>query len=218
MPRSKAPRLGRPPASNAAETRQRIITTAAEMFAINGYGRTTNKDVAIRAGITTGALYYYFDSKLAMYLTVYWELAALVNERLNSAMHEESTFSGKFRAVMEAVYQMNREDPSIARFLGTVRVDRMRHEELRSAIPHSPGEGANLVAPMVDAGIEFGEIDPERREVIEAVMRTIFVGLTDVSAQMADPQYHRRAIDGLEALFAGDLVRHPRRAAPRRAG
>ncbi|WP_322779014.1 TetR/AcrR family transcriptional regulator [Frankia sp. Cas4] len=218
MPRSKAPRLGRPPASNAAETRQRIITTAAEMFAINGYGRTTNKDVAVRAGITTGALYYYFDSKLAMYLTVYWELAALVNERLNSAMHQESTFAGKFRAVMEAVYQMNREDPSIARFLGTVRVDRMRHEELRSAIPHSPGEGANLVAPMVDAGIEFGEIDPERREVIEAVMRTIFVGLTDVSAQMADPQYHRRAIDGLEALFAGDLVRHPRRAAPRRAG
>ncbi|WP_322754223.1 TetR/AcrR family transcriptional regulator [Frankia sp. Cas3] len=218
MPRSKAPRLGRPPASNAAETRQRIITTAAEMFAINGYGRTTNKDVALRAGITTGALYYYFDSKLAMYLTVYWELAALVNERLNSAMHEESTFSGKFRAVMEAVYQMNREDPSIARFLGTARVDRMRHEELRSAIPHSPGEGANLVAPMVDAGIEFGEIDPERRDVIEAVMRTIFVGLTDVSAQMADPQYHRRAIDGLEALFAGDLVRHPRRAAPRRAG
>ncbi len=188
------------------------------MFAINGYGRTTNKDVAVRAGITTGALYYYFDSKLAMYLTVYWELAALVNERLNSAMHQESTFAGKFRAVMEAVYQMNREDPSIARFLGTVRVDRMRHEELRSAIPHSPGEGANLVAPMVDAGIEFGEIDPERREVIEAVMRTIFVGLTDVSAQMADPQYHRRAIDGLEALFAGDLVRHPRQAAPRRAG
>ncbi len=188
------------------------------MFAINGYGRTTNKDVALRAGITTGALYYYFDSKLAMYLAVYWELAALVNERLNSAMHEESTFSGKFRAIMEAVYQMNREDPSIARFLGTVRVDRMRHEELRSAIPHSPGEGANLIAPMVDAGIEFGEIDPERREVIEAVIRTIFVGLTDVSAQMADPQYHRRAIDGIEALFAGDLVRHPRRTARRRAG
>ena len=94
MPRSKAPRLGRPPASNAAETRQRIIATAAELFAVNGYGVTTNKDVATQAGITTGALYYYFDSKLAMYLAVYAELATRVNERLSGAMEAESTFAG----------------------------------------------------------------------------------------------------------------------------
>ncbi len=217
MPRSKAPRLGRPPASNAAETRQRIIATAAQLFAANGYGVTTNKDVAEQAGITTGALYYYFDSKLEMYLAVYAELAARVNERLTGAMEAESTFAGKLRAVLEAVYQMNLEDPSIARFLGTARVDRLRHKELLLAIPNSPGEGAQLVGPMLDAGIESGEVDADRRDVIAAVMRTIFVGLTDNSALSADPAYHRRAIDGIESLFDGDLVRRPRRAARRRA-
>ena len=217
MPRSKAPRLGRPPASNAAETRQRIIATAAELFAANGYGVTTNKDVAEQAGITTGALYYYFDSKLEMYLAVYAELAARVNERLTGAMEAESTFAGKLRAVLEAVYQMNLEDPSIARFLGTARVDRLRHKELLLAIPNSPGEGAQLVGPMLDAGIDAGEVDADRRDVIAAVMRTIFVGLTDNSALSADPAYHRRAIDGIESLFDGGLVRRPRRAARRRA-
>ena len=217
MPKSKAPRLGRPPASNAAETRQRIITTAAELFAANGYGVTTNKDVAEQAGITTGALYYYFDSKLEMYLAVYAELAARVNERLIGAMEAESTFAGKLRAVLEAVYQMNLEDPSIARFLGTARVDRLRHKELLLAIPNSPGEGAQLVGPMLDAGIDSGEVDADRRDVIAAVMRTIFVGLTDNSALSADPAYHRRAIDGIESLFDGGLVRRPRRAARRRA-
>lgn len=217
MPRSKAPRLGRPPASNAAETRRRIIATAAELFAVNGYGVTTNKDVAAQAGITTGALYYYFDSKLDMYLAVYAELATRVNERLISAMEAESTFSGKLRAVLEAVYMMNLEDPSIARFLGTARVDRLRHRELMDAIPHSPGEGVQLVLPMLDAGVASGEVDADRRDVIEAVMRTIFVGLTDNSALSADPAYHRRAIDGIEALFDGDLVRRPRRAPRRQA-
>ena len=217
MPRSKAPRLGRPPASNAAETRQRIIATAAEVFAVNGYGVTTNKDVAAQSGITTGAIYYYFDSKLAMYLAVYAELAARVNDRLTSAMETQSTFSGKLRAVLEAVYQMNLEDPSIARFLGTARFDRLRHKELMLAIPHSPGEGVQLVGPMVDAGVASGEVDADRRHVIEAVMRTIFVGLTDNSAVSADPAYHRRAIDGIEALFDGDLVRRPRRAPRRQA-
>jgi AcrR family transcriptional regulator len=217
VPRSKAPRLGRPPASNAAETRQRIIATAAELFAVKGYGVTTNKDVAAQAGITTGALYYYFDSKLAMYLAVYAELAARVNERLTGAMEDESTFSGKLRAVLEAVYQMNLEDPSIARFLGTARVDRLRHRDLMEAIPHSPGEGIQLVGPMLDAGMTSGEVDADRRDVIEAVMRTIFVGLTDNSALSADPAYHRRAIDGIEALFDSELVRRPRRASRRRA-
>jgi AcrR family transcriptional regulator len=217
VPRSKAPRLGRPPASNAAETRQRIITTAAELFAANGYGVTTNKDVAAQAGITTGALYYYFDSKLDMYLAVYAELAARVNERLTGAMESESTFAAKLRAVLETVYQMNIEDPSIARFLGTARVDRLRHKELLVAIPNSPGEGVQLVGPMLDAGIDSGEVDADRRDVIAAVMRTIFVGLTDNSALSADPAYHRRAIDGIEALFDGDLVRRPRRSPRRRA-
>jgi AcrR family transcriptional regulator len=217
VPRSKAPRLGRPPASNAAETRQRIIATAAELFAVKGYGVTTNKDVAAQAGVTTGALYYYFDSKLAMYLAVYAEMAARVNDRLTGAMEAESTFSGKLRAVLEAVYQMNLEDPSIARFLGTARVDRLRHKELLLAIPHSPGEGVQLVGPMLDAGVASGEVDAGRCDVIEAVMRTIFVGLTDNSAVSADPAYHRRAIDGIEALFDGDLVRRPRRAPRRQA-
>lgn len=217
MPRSKAPRLGRPPASNAAETRQRIVATAAELFAVNGYGVTTNKDVAAQAGITTGALYYYFDSKPAMYLAVYAELATRVNDRLTDAMESESTFSGKLRAVLETVYQMNLEDPSIARFLGTARVDRLRHKELTLAIPHSPGEGVQLVGPMLDAGVASGEVDADRRDIIEAVMRTIFVGLTDNSALSADPAYHRRAIDGIEALFDGNLVRRPRRTAPRQA-
>ena len=217
MPRSRAPRLGRPPASNAAETRQRIISTAAELFAVNGYGVTTNKDVAAQAGITTGALYYYFDSKLAMYLAVYTELAERVNERLTSAMAAEATFAGKLQAVLEAVYQMNLEDPSIARFLGTARVDRLRHKDLLAAMPHSPGEGVQLVGPMVEAGISAGEIDPDRRDVIEAVMRTVFVGLTDNSALSADPAYHRRAIDGIEALFAGSLVRSAGPVAGRQA-
>ena len=217
MPRSKAPRLGRPPASNAAETRQRIIATAAELFAVNGYGVTTNKDVAAQAGMSTGALYYYFDSKLAMYLAVYEELAARVNDRLTGAMAAESTFAGKLRAVLDAVYQMNLEDPSIARFIGTARVDRLRHKELMAAIPNSPGEGVQIVEPMLDAGVASGEVDPDRRDVIEAVMRTIFVGLTDNSALSADPAYHGRAIDGIEALFDGDLVRRPRRAPRRQA-
>lgn len=46
-------------------TRARIVHAAAEMFAgAGGYQAVTLVEIARRAGVTTGALYFHFDSKL----------------------------------------------------------------------------------------------------------------------------------------------------------
>lgn len=203
MPRAKAPRLGRPPASSAGDTRRRIISVAAELFADNGYGVTTNKDVAVRAGISTGALYYYFESKLDMYVAVFRELQARIDERMGEIMEKETTFKGRLRGILEAAHELNMEDPSIARFQGTARIDRMRHPELGEAIPNPPGEGAGIMRKLIDGGVDTGEIPRERKHDAEAVIRTIFVGLVD--GQSADLVNQRRAIDGINAWMDGEL-------------
>ncbi len=205
MARAKPPRLGRPPASSAGDTRQRILSVAAELFADNGYGVTTNKDVAVRAGISTGALYYYFASKLDMYGAVYVALQARIDERMGQVMESETTFKGRLRGILEAAHELNLEDPSIARFQGTARVDRMRHPELREAIANPPGEGAGLMRRLIDGGVDTGEIPRERKDDAEAVIRTIFVGLVD--GQSASPVNQRRAIDGINAWIGGALFR-----------
>lgn len=217
MPRSKAPRLGRPPASSAVETRQRILKVACELFSSNGYGATTNKDVADQAGITTGALYYYFDSKLDMYVAVFHSLQSRIDQRFAEAMVGESTFDGSVRAILEAAYLMNVEDPSLARFQGAARVDRLRHPELRAAIANAPGEGASLLPQLLELGVSTGEIAPADIERVAAVLRTMFVGLVD--ALSYDPSQQRAAIDGIHALLDGKLIRPPKRVArSRRAG
>ena len=81
MPSKKPRRLGRPPSSSSVETRARIIDVAREAFAESGYGVTTNKMLATKAGITTGALYHYFDSKVDIYKAVYDEVQDFVFER-----------------------------------------------------------------------------------------------------------------------------------------
>jgi AcrR family transcriptional regulator len=207
MARPKRPRLGRPPASAASDTRQRIIAVAAELFSDNGYGVTTNKDVAVRAGISTGALYYYFESKLDMYVAVFRELQARIDARMNEVMTTETTFDGRFRGILQAAHELNVEDPYIARFQGTARVDRMRHPELRAAIANPPGEGAGLMQDLIDSGVESGEIEPAQRDFVEAVVRTVFVGLVD--SVSSNPVDHHRAIRGINLLLDGDLIAHP---------
>jgi len=54
---------GQPRRARSDATRQRILDTAREAFARQGYTGTTITDIARPLGITTAALYYHFASK-----------------------------------------------------------------------------------------------------------------------------------------------------------
>lgn len=45
------------------DRREQIIDAAMQIFAEKGFARATNRDIAEKAGITTGLIYYYFKSK-----------------------------------------------------------------------------------------------------------------------------------------------------------
>src|SRR5437764_9730789 len=164
MPTRRPRPLGRPPASNSAETRQRILDVARETFAELGWGATTNKDLAAKAGITSGALYHYFDSKLDIYLAVYDEVQEAVDARFRAAMATGETFVEQFAAVLETAHEMNAEDPSLARFVGSCRVDITRHDELLRAIQRRPNVAAGLVSQLADHAVDSGEIDASQRD------------------------------------------------------
>src|SRR5262249_42507289 len=50
-------------AETKAETRQRILDAAQQLFAAGGFATSTTRDIANRAGISTGTLFNYFPSK-----------------------------------------------------------------------------------------------------------------------------------------------------------
>jgi len=49
-----------------AATRQRILKEAQELFAVQGFDATTTRDIAKAAGIATGTMFNYFNSKEAV--------------------------------------------------------------------------------------------------------------------------------------------------------
>ncbi|GAA0408656.1 hypothetical protein Acor_71540 [Acrocarpospora corrugata] len=55
--------MGRIAGVTAAETRERLLTAAAEAFAQRGYDGTRVTDIAAAAGVSNGALYAHFGSK-----------------------------------------------------------------------------------------------------------------------------------------------------------
>jgi AcrR family transcriptional regulator len=57
--------------TKGAETRDRILAAALDLFRDRGFDETTMRDIAAAAGVATGAAYYYFRSKEEVVLAFY---------------------------------------------------------------------------------------------------------------------------------------------------
>jgi AcrR family transcriptional regulator len=69
--------MARPRGSDGAQTRERILAVAQELFTRNGYDKTSLRDIAERLEITKAALYYYFPRKEDILLELHLQLHAL---------------------------------------------------------------------------------------------------------------------------------------------
>ena len=204
-PESDGPRRrGRPPHTKSSETREAILRGARELFGERGYGAVTNKDLAGAAGVTTGALYHYVESKLDLYLEVHREMQSQIYRRFLLADSSHHSFIGKLEAVLEAAHDMNREDPSLAKFVGAVRTDTRRHAEIRDALGEADAARERFFMDIVEAGIETGEVRRADADLLQEFIRIVLVGLTDGSSQSLQQQ--RRAIDSVMAVVRGELI------------
>ncbi|MEM9748036.1 MAG: TetR/AcrR family transcriptional regulator [Actinomycetota bacterium] len=198
-------RRGRPRATDSAETRRTILDVARRLFAERGYGGVTNKDLAAEAGLTSGALYHYVESKLDLYCAVYEDMQEKIYERFQKAEASEQTFIGKLEAVLEEAHDLNHEDPSLARFVGIVRSDARRHPDVRKRLGPSNSVGDRFFLNMVECGIRTGEIAVEDQDLVREFVMLILVGLTEGVSE--DPPRHRRAVDSIIAVLHNRLVR-----------
>lgn len=76
------------------EMRERVLRTAEAVFAEQGYQGATMAGIAARAGVSTGNLYRYFESKDALFYTLFTDelaetLLRRVRERVRSLVLSE---------------------------------------------------------------------------------------------------------------------------------
>jgi AcrR family transcriptional regulator len=79
-PQKPAPAAALEGAATAASTRERILEIAQELFAEQGYDKTSLRDIAERLGTTKAALYYHFEHKQDILLELHLRLHALGRE------------------------------------------------------------------------------------------------------------------------------------------
>ena len=86
--------------TKSEETRERILRAALEMFHDRGFESTTMREIAARAGVATGAAYYYFDSKDAIVLAFYDQARKDMEPRMEEALTETRDLRERLRKII----------------------------------------------------------------------------------------------------------------------
>jgi AcrR family transcriptional regulator len=197
-------KIGRPPRVKAEDTRRRIIELARGIFAERGFEIATNKEIADAAEMTPAALYYHFVSKSDLYLAVYDDTQQRIYQAFADATEGVDTFVGKLDAVLAATHEMNRAEPTLARFTAAVRVDMRRHPEMFEGFKPGNTLREDFFADLVGAGVRTGEIAAADAEVVQHFLLATLIGLND--AMSDDLAVHQSTILGIRRIIRGKLV------------
>lgn len=69
--------MARKTKADALKTRQHLLDVAITLFAKNGVSTTTLADIADAAGMTRGAIYWHFDSKVSLFNEI-WNIQSCI--------------------------------------------------------------------------------------------------------------------------------------------
>ncbi|MEO8265039.1 MAG: helix-turn-helix domain-containing protein [Ilumatobacteraceae bacterium] len=204
-PATAPARIGRPPDTDPAATRRRIVDAARHEFARRGYVAATNRTIAAQAAVTTGAVYHHYNSKAELYRAVHADAHDRVYARFADSARGLTSFIEMFDGVLDVAAEINENDPSLAAFIGAARVDRRRHRELTAVIPDDRLRRRAFSDGLIKVGIATGEISEPCHEEVAAFVDVVFVGLNDAVSD--DLRQQRRAIASIKSAMRGLLTR-----------
>jgi AcrR family transcriptional regulator len=88
------------PTFKAEETGQRILESALELFRHDGFDAATMRDIAERAGVATGAAYYYYPSKEAIVMDYYRRSCAEMQPQIEAALAHTARLEARLRELI----------------------------------------------------------------------------------------------------------------------
>jgi AcrR family transcriptional regulator len=84
----------------AEETGKRILDSALELFRQQGFDAATMRDIAQKAGVATGAAYYYYPSKDAIVTDFYQRSNAEMQPQIEAALEHANGLENRLRALI----------------------------------------------------------------------------------------------------------------------
>lgn len=201
--------LGRPVGADGEQTRARIIAAAMRCVAEMGYSRSTIREIARAADMTSGSLYHYFPNKSELLDAAVEEIEQIALPRLRAAAERADGVVERLAAVLDETSRLMREHPHLAAFDRAVRAESNEHPA--RGRPQYPGLKAlrDMIAEILRDARMRGALPPGTEpgaatDAIHALAR----GLTERAASLDADAYGATLVAAKE-LISGTLFARP---------
>ena len=200
------------------DSRDRILSAALALFGERGYAGTSIDDIAARATLTKGALYYYFSDKADIARDLQHDLwTRLKTEALRSIEPDGDALANlrrAFDAYLTALQNLPEAHFFLRQFWAVPALDAVARSE--------QGASRELVERLLRDGIARDEVvalDPAALARVlvgafsEATLHVLTTGRSDPAVAVV-----HRVIDALDARPGRAVPRHARRTRAARSG
>ena len=180
------------------QRRDAILAAAKRVFAKNGYHATTIADVAKAAKLSYGSIYWYFDSKEALFHALMESEAAALRDHIASGLAEPPTDDdplAPFRAAVRLMFEFFETDRAAVTLL-------FRDAQ---SLGETFGRHLGSINERFVSDIEQTLVDAQRAgAVVDAPPRLLAFAVASVIGRLAQ----RRLVDddGLDPAAAADFA------------
>jgi AcrR family transcriptional regulator len=138
------------------DTRQKLFEAAVDLIAEQGYSATTVDDIALRAGVAKGTVYYNFASKTELFEGLLRHGIGLLTAEFRAAVAGKEP-----RAAVNALIRAQLEYIQRYRSFAQLLLAEMwrTNREWQQTLTLLREEALDVIAETITAGIEAGELD-----------------------------------------------------------
>jgi AcrR family transcriptional regulator len=181
---------GRP----AEGAREALIEAATELFVEHDYGAVGTEQILRRAGVSRGALYHHFPSKLDLFRAVYETSERKVVERVaQAALAADGPFDAMVRA--SVAYLREAETSEELRRIGLMQSRAVLGWEGWREVASRLGLG--FAEASLGAAMDAGEI---RRRDVETTAHVVLAALIEAATLIATAENRARARKQVEPV------------------
>jgi AcrR family transcriptional regulator len=160
------------------ERKAQIYQAALTCFGRKGYHQTTMDDIVAESGLSKGALYWYFEGKKELFLSLFQEVMDQLGQTWESIVaDEESSATDKLLA---SIALFRSELGAMVPFFGVMMeaYALTRHDEdVEGIIREFYEPYLDMMTRVIEEGIASGEFHVESVRAMALVIMTLFDGI-----------------------------------------
>ena len=189
-----------------SERRAQILRAARSVFVEEGFRVARVSDVAKRAGLSKGAVYFYFPSKQELFLALVHEEHENTHSFIDAAEQDQRPAAVKLIDLGQRYLQYFAGLKTPPKFFLMMTEQAVRDETIREEVQAVHQRFLDAVTRIIAQGIAEGTFRPLDPSVVAMMLKAMIDGLAGESAIGVRPDPDALTRDGIDLLLRGLLV------------